>query len=293
MYSNGNETIWKTLQGTPDQMGIPYAKKVFANQNLTPGAAASLDNPPFRFVLAATGQQILLPPPNLVVGGPVPPLPDGITVVWNPSFMGLPIPADMICPMGVLGKLEIDPLDILSVGKGQPTNTKLLANGKVLLNLMMSVMGNLINSYSSHPYSNPLVNGPGTAGAFNDLSHYILDLRNKADFLTPQPESRTFVGGIIQAAVPIYENVIEPLVDAAANVVAPGSGAALSAAQKGALNPALNKATGNAAIKQNIDTSLQTIGVTPALADSISTNWYWYVIGLVILIIIIYLIARK
>lgn len=295
MTSNGTEAIWKSLQGTPQQMGITYAIGVFANQNLTPGASVALQNPPFRFIVG--NQVALLPPPNTVIGGPIPYIPDGLTVVWAPSFMGLPIPSDMISPLGAGGKLIIDPLEILSAGgSGNQTNAKLVANNKVLLNLLMSVTGAIVNSYSSNPYANPSLN----KGAYGTLSSYLLDYRNKVDFLIPNQEKRTFLGGIAHGVIPIYENVVEPIIDLAANVVVPGSGVALAAAQKGLLNPALNKATANSDTTNKIGANLFTTLVPQSVASSpivseltTGNNWIYVLIGIIVLIIIIWLILRK
>lgn len=284
MNSNGTEEIWKSLQGTPQQMGIDYAVKVFANQNLTPGATAALQqDPPFRFLVGM--QQMLLPPPVTKIGAPVPRLPDGATVVWAPSFMGVPIPTDMISPIGVNGRLIIDPLEIQSAGgSGNQTNAKLLANNKMLLNLLMSVVGALVNSYSSRPYSNPAINN----GAFATLSHYILDLRDKADFLSPQPDRGTVLQGIASPLGTVFGTV--------ANFIVPGSGSLVGGAVKKAASSAGGKI--NNAANNNTSTALTQLLPVPGsgvsgIVSAVKSNPVPYIIAAIILIIIFYLIFRR
>lgn len=278
--TTGTNPVWSSLQGSQQQMGIDYAIKVFGNQNLTPGAANALAaNPPFRFY--ANGLQILLPPPNLIVGAAVPALPDGIQVLWAPSFMGVPIPADMIGPSSAGGHLTIQPLEIMSAGgDGGHTNAALSANNKVLLNLLMSVMGALINSYSSRPYSNPQVNN----GAFGTLSHYVLDLRNKADFLSPQADP----GSILQQAINTVATPFATVAGIAANVVVPGSGAAVTAAQKSIAATISGGSSTSAA--NNVSKTLTT-----QLAPSTSSTSTWLYIGggLLLVVVIIYFSMRK
>jgi hypothetical protein len=208
------------------QSGGYYGQLVFNNQNLIPGAgSAFLTNPPVTYWL--NGAQLVLPPPNMVVGAPVPPLPVGLRVQYAPSFMGIPIPANMPRPVvASQNRLQLAPLELgLS---GAQTNQMLTANGNFLLNILMSATGALVNAYSSRPYSNPAVNGPGTSGAFNDLSHYILDLRNKDNFLDPQVE-KTFAGNVISDVANVVLPVVEVVAPTVVNAVVPGAGTALKA----------------------------------------------------------------
>ena len=208
------------------QSGGYYGQLVFNNQNLIPGAGTEfLHNPPVTFWL--NGAQLVLPPPNLVVGAPVPPLPVGLRVQYAPSFMGYPIPAGMPRPVvASQNRLQIAPLELGA--SGDQTNQLLLANDKVLLNVLMSAVGALVNAYSSRPYSNPSVNGPGTAGAFNDLSHYLLSLRNKDNFLDPQVE-KTFAGEVISDIANTVLPIVEQVAPTVVNAVVPGAGTALKA----------------------------------------------------------------
>jgi hypothetical protein len=227
--------------------GIYFALKVFANQNLTPQAATELiSNPPFVFTL--NGLRYNLPPENKVNGGAVPLMPPGLTVQYAPSFLGVPIPAYMPKPfVNTNNRLQIAPLQLsptqpfsTDASVGNATNAMLLGNNKVLLNILMSVMGAMINSFSSHPYAN----------GFNDLSHYIIDLRNKDNFLDPI-DKKTIGGLVLQVAAKDVLPVAEAVVSIAIPVTAPFI--ALGAA---ALNPLAVKATSDKADQsQNIITS--------------------------------------
>lgn len=211
---------------SPQQSGAYYGKLVYDNQKLIPGAGdAFLQAPPLTYWVG--GQQLILPPANLVVGAAVPPLPVGLQVRYADSFMGYPIPANMPRPVVASGnRLQISPLELGATG--DQTNQMLTANGNVLLNLLMSATGALINSYSSRPYSNPAVNGPGTSGAFNALSHYLLNLRNKDNFLDPQIE-RTFAGEVIADVASTVLPIVEAVAPTIVNAVVPGAGAPLKA----------------------------------------------------------------
>lgn len=211
---------------SPQQSGGYYGKLVFDNQNKIAGAGdAFLQNPPLSYWVG--GQQLVLPPANLVPGAAVPPLPVGLRVQYADSFMGYPIPAGMPRPVVASGnRLQLSPLELGATG--DQTNQLLTANGNLLLNLLMAATGALINSYSSRPYSNPAVNGPGTSGAYNALSHYILDLRNKDNFLDPQIE-RTFAGNVIKDVASTVLPIVESVAPAIVNAVVPGAGAPLKA----------------------------------------------------------------
>jgi hypothetical protein len=281
----------KPTYGTDAQLGIPYGQKVFNNQNLTPGAADAIEaNPPWRFyVQTATGTfPMLLPPENTVGGAAVPPLPDGIIVYWNTSFMGVTIPSDMMGPYSKGGKLTIQPVVTASSGgTGATTDTQLLADNKILLNLLMSVMGALINSYSSYPYAN----------GFGMLSNDILEKRTKADFLLPDASS-TVLQTIVNTALKPYEAVGNTV----ANLVVPGSGTALQAAENTITNPVAAAIAGKPTVSANTVSATETTQVVPptvsgSLSD-LATNIQagdpgtLFVLAIVAALII-YLIVKK
>lgn len=205
---NGQESV---PMFTPAQLGIPFFQKVFANQNLIPGAVEELArNPPIWFTL--DGQVYPLPPENTVAGGIVPKIPAGLRVNYATSFMGYRIPTDMPRPTVVDGKLRIYPLEFastkpdlstlsalskfLATMPGTATNQILLANNKVLLNILMSATGALVNSFAQFPYANKLP----------DLSHYLLDLRDKDNFLEPTLK-RTLAGYFLEGVGNALEEV--------------------------------------------------------------------------------------
>jgi hypothetical protein len=216
------------------QSGAYYGKEVFDYYHAIPGAGdAFLADPPISYWV--NGLELILPDPNKTPGAAVPPLPLGLTVIYAPSFMGLPIPPNMPRPVVVAGnQLQISPLELGSTG--DQTNQLLEANGFFLLNILMSAMGTLVNAYSSRPYSNPQVNTP--SGAFGTLAHYITQLRNKANFLDPIVE-KTFAGEILSAA----GSTVLPLLAPVVNVIVPGSGAVLLG-ESAVLNSVENQNTG-------------------------------------------------
>lgn len=238
---------------TPDQLGVPITKKVFSWKFNNAAANAYIDQYGLPFIFVVNGNQILLPPPVTTGGTAVPILPDGLTVIYATSFMGVPIPADFKKPVSSNGILTIQPQQIPSAtgmypsltsrANGNPTEALLINNGvdngvnlgETLLYIIMSVMENLIYSYSSYPWGNQ----------FDDLASTIMTVPNYPNYLQP-PNKKTFLGNVIKDVAPIYVNVVEPIVDAAANIVAPGSGTAISAAQKSLLNPALSKTSASA-----------------------------------------------
>lgn len=233
---------------TPDQLGVPITKKVFSWKFNNTAANAYIDQYGLPFIFVIDGNQILLPPPVTTGGTAVPRLPDGLTVEYATSFMGVSIPSDFKKPVCNNGILTIQPQQIPSAAgmypsltsraNGNPTEALLINNGvdngvnlgETLLYIIMSVMENLIYSYSSYPWGNQ----------FNDLASTIMTVPNYPNYLQP-PNKKTFLGNVISDVAPIYINVIEPVVDAAANLVAPGSGTAVGAAQKAFLNPAISK----------------------------------------------------
>ena len=263
---------------TPSQLGIPFAQKVFNNQNLIPGAAAAIaQNPPFQFW--SNGQQIALPPENTIVGGSVPTLPPDLQVRYAASFMGYPIPVNMLRVVVVNGQLEISPWQITTDPNayfsqdatiGAATNAALVANNKVLLNILMSVVGNLVNSYSSTPYANDL----------NKLSHYILDLRNKQDFLKPV-DTKTAIGYFLQADADIFNKYVAPIGKAVINtIIAPGTGAG------NILNPFI------AAGQPSAVTPPPLVQPAPQIG-AVSSKVILYVILAILVYLIIYLIIKN
>lgn len=273
--SKSNSVTGSPVSVTPDQLGIPITKKVFSWKFANTAADAYIDQYGLPFIFVVNGQQILLPPPVTTGGTPVPRLPDGLTVVYAASFMGVAIPSDFCKPVSNNGALSIAPgecpsavaqykgVALSSRASGSPTNALMLNNGvdngvnkgETLLYVLMSVMENLIYSYSSYPWGN----------GFNDLSDYIMTKRNYPNFLIP-PNKKTFVGSIISDVAPIYVNTIEPIVDTAANIVAPGSGTAAAAAQKALLNPALTKQAAGA--KTIVDPTLTTVAIPSSLTPT-------------------------
>lgn len=225
---------------TPDQLGINITKSVFGWQGLGSGPGKTVNGGleganqaanqaidtygmPFKFVV--NGQQILLPPVVQSGGTPVPPLPDGLTVVYAPSFMGVAIPSDMIRPISVNGKLRMTPIEMPSAQNwrgggmsgnavGSWTNDMLnggytnqgVNHGRTLMLLIEAAMECLIYSYSSYPWGN----------GYNDLSDAIMTKRsNYDDFLIYPYQKGTFLGSIIKDVAPVFTSV--------AGIVAPGS----------------------------------------------------------------------
>lgn len=223
---------------TPAQLGIPIAQQVFAKWNEYPGAVQALaSNPPFRFTI--NGQQFPLPPQNTAGGTPVPVIPAGLTIQWDSNFMGMPIPADMLNVQVVGPALQIYPLEIYSAGgTGSATNAYLYNTHRYLLFLMLGVLENLIQCYSSYPWGNQ----------YNDLSQQLNSARNYSNWLIyPWANKKTWVGSVISQAAQIYtsvQKVVTPIEASLLNTVIPGSGNILNAA--GSLETNLiNQVTGN------------------------------------------------
>jgi hypothetical protein len=239
--------------------GAYYGKLVFDNNGQIPGAGnAFLANPPITYWIG--NQELILPPPNQVIGGAVPALPMGLVVQYAPSFMGLPIPVNMPRPVvNTNNRLQISPLELGA--NGTQTNQLLMANHNFLLSILQTAIGTLVNAYSSHPYTNPAINGPGTSGAFNASAHYILALRNKDNFLDPQIE-KTFAGEVISDIGNTVIPIIKPIASTVVNAVVPGAGVAVNAllsTEQGVINNAENQNT-----QSTVNTALSSGQLLPA-----------------------------
>lgn len=265
----------------PDELGISITKSVFGWKTPASGVKAAngadmgsnkaasdwIDQygMPFYFVIG--GNQILLPPVVQSGGTAVPPLPDGLTVVFAQSFMNVAIPADMIKPMCSNGKLSINPLEIASAqqlfpvmsprANGSWTNNALIGGGittapnqgETLIRLIMAAMECLIYSYSSYPWGN----------GYNDLSQAIMENRNISNFLVYPYPGKTVLANVLNSVTPIYTKYIAPVLGVAATVVAPGVGTAIVAGSAAALNAADKSANaGQGAGAQMINAAEQT-----------------------------------
>jgi hypothetical protein len=219
---------------TQDQMGIPVLQAVFQHWGSEyPQAPSTLAvNPPVRFFDGNT--QIALPPPVTAGGQAVPPLPANINLVWDSSFMGMPIPPDMLNVANNNGSLIVWPLQIGSVGgTSAATNNFLWNTNRYCLFLMLGALENLIYSYSSWPWGN----------GFNDLAQQLNSARNYANWLVyPGANKRTWFGNVLQQTAKVQE-VALPIESVIANVFVPGSGVALEAAGS-ALNAAVLNSKG-------------------------------------------------
>jgi hypothetical protein len=204
---------------TADQLGIPIMQAVFTHWGSEyPQAVATLaSNPPVRFFLG--NAQIQLPPPVTYGGQPVPLIPNGLRVVWDSTFMGLPIPADMLNIAVSNGVLTVSPLEIVSAGgTGADTNNFLYNTHRYLLFLFLGVLENLIYSYSSWPWGN----------GFNDLSQQLNSARNYYNWLVyPGANKKTWFGNVLQQASKV-ETAIAPIEGAVLNLVVPGFGGVIA-----------------------------------------------------------------
>lgn len=250
------------MAATAQQLGIPSMQHVFNNQNLIPGAGDAIaQSAPIAYYV--NGQQIALPPVNTIgAAATVPPLPDGLQVQYAPSFMGYPIPANMPKPISNFGQLQIYPLQLPGAVTGTDTNNMLLANNKVLLNILMAALLPLIQSYSHYPYGQD-ESGLGT------LSDMVLNNRDTTDFLVPKGK-QTLVGHIVSQAVDVTKDVIsspiyKTVASTAANIVAPGSGSLVNAA----LNKVAPTPTAQAA--KQVTQSLSN-EATAALTQQVTTG---------------------
>jgi hypothetical protein len=258
---------------TAAQQGIPILQAVFNWRNEYPGAAAAIaSSPPVRFFDG--NNQIALPPPVTVAGQAVPPLPANIRLVWDSSFMGKPIPPDMINVANENGGLVLYPTIISSVGGTAAATYNYVHNtNRYLLFLLIGAIENLINSYSSYPWG----------GQWQDLANQIQAVLNGGlwvpvnyNFLIyPNAGQRTFAGQILQGTAQAVK-VALPVLSVAANFVIPGSGIAVAAAG-GALTAAeLNSKGPNAqtnVINQNAGELIAPGGGVQLtnLADTVSS----------------------
>jgi hypothetical protein len=205
---------------TAGQLGIPIMQAVFQHWGSEyPAAVAELlKNPPVKFMVGNT--QIPLPAPVTYGGEPVPPLPKGIRLQWDSSFMGLPIPPDMLNVQENNGALQVWPLEIMSAGgTGAATNNYLWNTHRYLLFLFLGALENLIYSYSSWPWGN----------GFNDLAQQLNSARNYGNWLVyPGKDKKTFFGSVL-TDIATVQQVLAPIESAVLNIVAPGAGTLVSA----------------------------------------------------------------
>jgi hypothetical protein len=278
---------------TPDQLGVNITKSVFGWKYGSPGgkapnggavggntaANAWIDQYglPFQFVIG--GQEILLPPVVTAGGTPVPPLPDGLTVQWAPSFMGVAIPSDMLFPVSRSLSLSLNAVEMASAqhlypslsgsAAGSWTSALLINNGvdngvnkgETLLLLLMSVMECLIYSYSSYPWGN----------SYNDLSSACMTGRNYQNWLIYPYQKNTFLGNVLSSAAPIYKSVIAPAIDAAVTVATGGSGTAAAVAGTTALSKVMANQTTGGGQPQTVSSSLTT-QVVPTGVQAVDAN---------------------
>lgn len=252
---------------TPDQLGINITKGIFNWKGANGAAMTAIDEYGLPFQFVVNGQQILLPPVVQGAGVPVPYLPDGLTVVYAQSFMGIPIPNDLFKPVSVGGKLRFDKMEMPSAqnaytsmsgrAAGSWSNAVLINNGvdngvnhgETLLYIVMAVFECLIYSYSSYPWGN----------GYNDLSGQVMTHRQYDNWLIYPLQKATFLGNIVNQVAPIYANTIAPIANAAGAALGiPGLGSATSAG--------LNAAAG--ATKSGGQPQTYGAGLTTQLAPS-------------------------
>lgn len=216
---------------TADQLGIPIAQAVFKKYPEFPGATDEIArNPPVRFFVG--NQQIPLPPAVTYGGQPVPMIPNGLHLVWDNTFMGKPIPADMLNVKVTNGTLQVYPLNIASVGDYNATNDYLWNHQRWLLFLYLGALENLIYSYSSYPWGNK----------WDDLAGYLHDHRDYNNWLAYFDQNKkTFFGNIIQQTANVVsdvQTVAAPIEGAILNTVIPGLGGAAVSLFTGLTNAA-------------------------------------------------------
>jgi hypothetical protein len=265
----------------PDELGISITKSVFGWKTAASGVKAAnggdmgtntaaqqwIDTYGMPFIFVIGGNQILLPPVVQTGGTAVPYLPDGLQIVWAPSFMNVAIPSDMLNILCVGGKLSIQPLEIGSAQSlfpvmssravGSWTNNALIGGGdtslpnqgETLLRLIMAALECLIYSYSSYPWGN----------GYNDLAGAVMTKRNWPNFLQYPDPKKTVLGNVLNAVTPIYTKYVAPVLGVAAGAVTGGVGAAAVGASVAALNSANNAENkANAPGGQMINTGLTT-----------------------------------
>ncbi len=218
---------------TADQLGIPIAQAVFQKYPEFPGALDEIArNPPVRFFVG--NNQIPLPPAVTHGGQAVPMIPNGLRLVWDTTFMGKPIPADMLNVAVSNGMLKVFPQTIASVGDYNATNDYLWNHQRWLLFLYLGALENLIYSYSSYPWGNK----------WDDLAGYLHDHRDYNNWLAYYDQNqKTFFGNVLQQTVSVVsdvQTVAAPFEAAVLSAFVPGLGtvapfllsAGLSAAKK-------------------------------------------------------------
>lgn len=302
---------------TPDQLGINITKSVFGWQTPSKGAATSnkapaglnaeanqwIDTYGMPFIFVVNGMQILLPPVVQAGGTPVPYLPDGISVIYAPSFMGVTIPSDFFKPISANGKLRLDKIEVPSAtgmypsiakcAGGSPSSALLRSNcqdtginqGNTLLYLIMSVMECLIYSYSSNPWGN----------GYNDLSDAVMTKRNLDDWLIYPYQKGTFLGNVVKAIAPVYTNVIAPAIAA----IVPGSSGAVNASSNAIKSAAANE--GKNQMPQQIGLGMTTQLANPGVvydangqAVSVASgNSTLLLVALAVLVLIIIIIIAR
>jgi hypothetical protein len=241
---------------TPDQLGVNITKSVFGWKYPATGVKTSnggdsggntaantyIDTYGLPFIFVVGGEQILLPPVVSAGGTPVPEIPDGLSVVWAASFMGVTIPSDFFLPVAKAGALTFNAQEFQSAQNAYPSmtsraagswsNAVMLSNGvttgpnlgETLLRLIMAVFECLIYSYSSYPWGN----------GYSDLSGACMTQRDLANYLNYPYQKQTFLGNVVTQAAPVFKSVVEPIIDVAATAVGtiygvPEAGAAVAA----------------------------------------------------------------
>lgn len=325
------------VQATPDQLGINITKSVFGWKYPATGIKTSnggdsggntaanlyIETYGLPFIFVVNGQQILLPPVVQTGGTPVPEIPNGLSVVWASSFMGVPIPADFFLPVTSAGALTINKQEMASAqnayasmtsrAAGSWSNAVMLSNGvttgpnlgETLIRLLMSVFECLIYSYSSYPWGN----------GYSDLSGALMTQRDLQNFLNYPYQSQTFLGNVITQVAPVFVNTIEPVLNGVLDVVAtPLAGAGASTLEKDVINPAITKGGGagqtqtyTSGTTQAVPTgdevesttgvpSGQTAATTAAVASTTTTassDTWIYLVGAILLIIFIIFIINE
>lgn len=285
-----NHATGSAVSATPDQLGVNITKSVFGWKYPATGVKTSnggdsggntaansyIDTYGLPFIFVVSGQQILLPPVVSAGGTPVPEIPNGLSVVWASSFMGVPIPADFFLPVTNAGALTFNKQEFASAQNAYPSmtsrasgswsNAVMLSNGvtsgpnlgETLLRLIMSVFECLIYSYSSYPWGN----------AYSDLSGACMTQRNIANYLDYPYQKQTFLGNVITQVAPVFINTIEPILNTALSVVATPLAGAAAKAGESALNPLLTKGGGPGQVQTYTSGTTQAVPVGTQVVDS-------------------------
>jgi hypothetical protein len=326
------------VQATPDQLGVNITKSVFGWKYPATGVKTSnggdsggntaansyIDTYGLPFIFVVGGNQILLPPVVSAGGTPVPEIPNGLSVVWASSFMGVPIPSDFFLPVTSAGALTFNTQEFPSAqnayasmtsrASGSWSNAVMLSNGvttgpnlgETLLRLIMSVFECLIYSYSSYPWGN----------AYSDLSGAVMTQRDLQNYLDYPYQSQTFLGNVITQVAPVFINTVEPILNAAISVVATPLAGAAAKAGESALNPLLTKGGGAGQTQTYTSTTTQAVATGDEVVDTAgipsgqtaatqaalgtagtttagSSDTWIYLVGAIILIIFIIFIINE